>query len=140
VVFFRFFSLVICLLDCLIEFAVQILIVFIGGSAFQVVRIGGREWGISLALGIVSIPLGAVVRLLPNGPFEVLFKAMRLLPNPKVLPLAQPDVEWNSAITEVRDNLGTFAQVRNGRLRSSAHVNKSRLARASVFDGDRLRL
>ncbi|KAJ6501168.1 Ca-transporting ATPase, partial [Mycena vitilis] len=49
----------------LIEIGGQFLIVFIGGAAFGVTRMGGREWGISLALGIASIPLGAIVRLLP---------------------------------------------------------------------------
>ncbi|KAG2147638.1 hypothetical protein DEU56DRAFT_730809 [Suillus clintonianus] len=114
----------------LIEITVQVVIVFIGGTAFQVTRIGGREWGISLALGIVSIPLGALIRLLPNGPFERLFIIMRLLPKPEGgLPKVRPDVEWNSAIELVRDNLATFANLRGGRLRSSSFVVKSRQAR-----------
>jgi len=113
----------------LLEIGIQILIVFVGGAAFQVTQIGGREWGISLALGVVSIPMGVLVRLLPNGPFEKLFMKMRLLPNPQVLPTIRPDGEWNSAITRVRDNLGIFSNVRGGRLRSSSFVVKSRSAR-----------
>lgn len=109
----------------------QIVIVSIGGTAFQVTRIGAREWGISLALGFVSIPLGALIRLLPNWPFERLFTLMRLLPKPEGgLPKVRPDgVEWNSAIELVRDNLSTFANLRGGRLRSSSFVVKSRQAR-----------
>ncbi|KAJ7158854.1 hypothetical protein C8R46DRAFT_1002629 [Mycena filopes] len=117
----------------LIEIAVQVLIVFIGGAAFQVTRIGGREWGISLALGVVSIPLGVLIRLLPNAPFETLFKKTGLLGNPDVLPTNAPNpdtVGWN-AITRVRDNLNTFANVRGGRVRSSSFVIKSRTARLS---------
>ncbi|KAG1863477.1 uncharacterized protein F5891DRAFT_933578, partial [Suillus fuscotomentosus] len=57
----------------LIEIAVQVVIVFIGGTTFQVTRIAGRKWGISLALGFVSIPLGTLIHLLPNRPFERLF-------------------------------------------------------------------
>ncbi|KAG2345938.1 calcium ATPase, partial [Suillus weaverae] len=57
----------------LIKIAVQVVVVFIGGTAFQVTHIAGREWGISLALGFISIPLGALIRLLPNRPFERLF-------------------------------------------------------------------
>ncbi|KAG1781576.1 Ca-transporting ATPase [Suillus placidus] len=115
----------------LIEITVQVVIVFIGSTAFQVTRIGGREWGISLALGLVSIPLGALIRLLPNGPFERLFILMRLLPKSQGdLPKVRPDqVEWNSAIELVRDNLATFANLRGGRLRSSSLVVKSRQAR-----------
>ncbi|KAJ7773119.1 hypothetical protein B0H16DRAFT_1304903 [Mycena metata] len=117
----------------LIEIAVQILIVFIGGAAFQVTRIGGREWGISLALGVISIPLGVVIRLLPSDPFESLFKRLGLWGNPDVLPpnIPNPDtVGWN-AITRVQDNLNTFANVRGGRVRSSSFVIKSRTARLS---------
>ncbi|KAF7970842.1 hypothetical protein HWV62_22800, partial [Athelia sp. TMB] len=114
----------------LIEIAVQILIVFVGGAAFQVTHIGGREWGISLALGVVSIPLGALVRYMPNAPFERLFIRLHLLPNPEVLPTIKPGAgEWNSAINRVRDNLGLFSNVRGGRVRSSSFVIKSRSAR-----------
>ncbi|CAK5269233.1 unnamed protein product [Mycena citricolor] len=118
----------------LIEIAVQVLIVFIGGSAFQVTRIGGREWGISLALGVVSIPLGVFVRLLPTAPFEKVFDRLGLLGRAQdILPTTAtgPDnVGWN-AFTEVRDNLSTFANLRGGRVRSSSFVIKSRPARIS---------
>jgi len=40
-----------------VEIAMQVTIVFIGGTTFQVTHIGGCEWGISPALGFVSIPL-----------------------------------------------------------------------------------
>ncbi|KAF9000698.1 calcium-translocating P-type ATPase [Cyathus striatus] len=114
----------------LIEIAVQIIIVFVGGAAFQVTRMHGREWGISLALGVVSIPWGAVIRCMPNGPFEKLFNAFGLLGRKEVLPTTKPDTEgWGGAITLVRDNLSTFANVRGGRLRASSFVVKSRSAR-----------
>jgi Ca2+-transporting ATPase len=67
-----------------VEIAVQVTVIFIGDTALQVTNIGGCEWGISLALGFVSIPLGALIRLLPNQPFERLFILMRLPPKPRV--------------------------------------------------------
>ncbi|KAI0671871.1 calcium-translocating P-type ATPase [Trametes maxima] len=112
----------------LIEIAIQILIVFVGGAAFQVTRIGGREWGIALALGFVSIPLGALIRCVPNAPVERFLIKTRLLPNPQVLPTTRPEAEWNSAIQLVRDNLSTFSHVRGGRMRASSYVGKSRNA------------
>ncbi|KAJ7727318.1 Ca-transporting ATPase [Mycena maculata] len=117
----------------LIEIGAQILIVFFGGAAFEVTRIGGREWGISLALGVVSMPLGVLVRCLPSEPFEKLFRRLGLLGHPDVLPITAPtpdNVGW-TAITRVRDNLGTFANLRGGRVRSSSFVIKSRTARLS---------
>lgn len=114
------------------EIAIQVLIVFVGGAAFQVVRIDGRYWGISLALGFVSIPWGAVIRCIPNGPFNTLFRFTRLMAKPEVLPTVNPEKEgWGGAISIVRDNLGTFANIRGGRLRSSSFVVKSRTARLS---------
>lgn len=107
---------------------------FIGGAAFQVTHIGGLEWAVSLALGLVSIPLGALIRLLPNKPFERLFIFLRLLPSPEALPTVKPDAEWNEAIELVRDNLATFANLRGARVRSSSFVWKSRSARVH---GDR---
>ncbi len=118
---------------------IQVIIVFIGGAAFQVTRIGGREWGISLALGFVSIPWGAIIRLLPNKPFEIFFKSIRLMREPEVLPVVRPEREgWGGAISMVRDNLGTFANIRGGRLRSSSFVLKSR--QAGLLQDDQLRL
>ncbi|KAF8628028.1 hypothetical protein AX15_004145 [Amanita polypyramis BW_CC] len=115
----------------LIEIGVQILIVFVGGAAFQVTKIPGREWGISIALGFGSLPVGILARLLPNGPFERGFRAMGLFGRRKsILPVqdSEPD-GWNHAISLVRDNLKFFASVRGGRLRSSSFVAKSRLAK-----------
>ncbi|KDQ49090.1 hypothetical protein JAAARDRAFT_686421 [Jaapia argillacea MUCL 33604] len=106
---------------------VPIVIVFIGGAAFQVTRIGAREWGILIALGVVSIPLSALVHLIPNGPIERFFIKVHLLPNREVLPTK--NVQWNPAIDLVCDNLGTFANVRGGHLRGSSFVAKSCKAR-----------
>ncbi|KAG6844224.1 hypothetical protein H0H87_008672 [Tephrocybe sp. NHM501043] len=112
----------------LIEIGVQILIVFVAEDAFQVTRIGGREWGISLALGVVSIPLGALIRLLPNKPFEKVFKKLGLLGRPQLLPTTSPEGEsWFGAVNIVKENLGTFANLRGGRLRSSSIVLKGKM-------------
>jgi Ca2+-transporting ATPase len=119
----------------LIEIAVQILIVFVGGRAFQVTPLHGREWGISIALGVVSIPLGALIRLLPNGPFQRVFKRLGLLGREQGLPTTRPEAEpWSGASAMVRDSLGTFANLRGARLRSSSFVLKSRLMRRNSKD------
>ncbi|THH15336.1 hypothetical protein EW146_g5119 [Bondarzewia mesenterica] len=119
----------------LIEIAVQVLIVFVGGAAFQVTRIGGREWGISLALGVVSIPLGALIRFIPNPPVERFLNKLHFRPfwrKKEELPTTRADAQpgLGFAIDRMRDNLGTFSTVRGGRMRSSSFVVKSRSARA----------
>ncbi len=94
------------------------------------------EWGISLALGVVSIPLGVAVRLMPTKPFERVFKKLGLLGRSEVLPTKNSDTEGRTgAITVVRDNLGTFANLRGGRVRSSSFVIESRRATLSDDQG-----
>ncbi|KZV77881.1 hypothetical protein EXIGLDRAFT_566705, partial [Exidia glandulosa HHB12029] len=57
----------------LIEVGIQILIVFIGGPALQVVEITGRDWAISIVVGLGAMVVGAIMRLIQNGIFEVAF-------------------------------------------------------------------
>ncbi|KAG6369845.1 Ca-transporting ATPase [Boletus reticuloceps] len=92
----------------LIEIVVQVIIMFIGGAAFQVTHIDG-----------------VFIRLLLNKPFKRLFILVRLLLSPEVLPTIKPDAEWNEAIKLIHDNLATFANLRGGRLRSLSFVWKS---------------
>lgn len=112
------------------EVAAQIIICIIGGAAFQVTRMGAKEWIISLALGFVALPLGALIRLIPNEPCERVFVKLRLLSKPEEEPMFPPDVEsgFAFAVDRVRDNLGTFAKLRGGRMRGSSFVRKSRSA------------
>jgi len=119
-----------------IEIAAQVLIVFVASHAFQVTRLNGRDWGISLGLGFVSLPLGALIRCIPNEPVERFFIKIHLLSNtnstplPTVHPAAVEDGVWNDAIMQVKDNLHTFANVRGGRMRGSSFVGMSRKATA----------
>jgi len=70
---------------------------------------------------------------MPNEPHEELFKRLGLLGKGDKSPLPTSSEEaqelWVGAVEAVRDNLGTFANLRGGRLRSSSFVGKSRLSR-----------
>ena len=84
----------------------QILIVEIGGAAFSVTRLGGRDWGISLIIGLISLPIGACVRPLPSAPVERWLIKMRIHPDPNKLPVIAPEAEegkyeYNPALTKV---------------------------------------
>jgi P-type Ca2+ transporter type 2C len=48
----------------------QILIVFVGGQAFSVVTMSGDQWAYSLVLGFLSIPIGYLIRQVPDEPIE----------------------------------------------------------------------
>jgi Ca2+-transporting ATPase len=51
-----------------------------------------REWIVSLALGFVALPLGALIRLIPNEHCERVFVKLRLLPKPEEEPTFPSDV------------------------------------------------
>jgi Ca2+-transporting ATPase len=44
----------------------QILIAFVGGKAFSVVRLSQAQWAYSVVLGALSIPVGIIIRLIPD--------------------------------------------------------------------------
>jgi len=45
----------------------QVLIMFFGGKTFAVTSIDRAHWGISLVLGALSIPIGFMLRLIPDS-------------------------------------------------------------------------
>ena len=103
---------------------------FVGGAAFSVAPISGRDWGISIAFGFLSIPVGALIRSIPNDPIRNLLIHTQLMQDPNALPVVTPDAEtYNQAIDQVRDNLSTFANIRGGRSSSIVRVRKRRSAR-----------
>ncbi|KAH9820589.1 hypothetical protein DFH28DRAFT_1079434 [Melampsora americana] len=113
----------------------QVLIVEVGGAAFQVTRIGAKDWAICVIIGALSLPVGVIVKLLPTRPFERLYDSLM---NLRIFQKKEEVEEegkgqddggesgWNPAIDQVRDNLATFGQIRGGRVRSSSFVRKSR--------------
>ena len=44
----------------------QIIIVFVGGTAFSVTPLNGIQWAVSIVLGLLSLPFGAIIRIIPN--------------------------------------------------------------------------
>ncbi|KAI6434302.1 hypothetical protein MCOR21_002354 [Pyricularia oryzae] len=51
--------------QCL-TFAGQMIIIYKGGQAFQTVPLDGPQWGWSMLFGILTIPLGVLIRLTPD--------------------------------------------------------------------------
>lgn len=116
----------------------QYLIIQFGGQAFQVVPIGAREWGISIIVGAMSLPLAILIRTIPPGPFARFMVRTGLYPDEATLlgrnsPQAE-EQQWNEGINKVVDNLTVFGQIRGGRMRSSSMVLKSRSKQLKKLD------
>lgn len=97
----------------------QVLIIFIGGKAFNVVRLNGAQWAYSIILGFLSIPIGAVIRLIPD---ELI---LRLVPGylkrrPKGPELTISDEEehfrFPKPLADVKEELSFLKKVKGGRL------------------------
>ncbi|KAH9174557.1 hypothetical protein EDB89DRAFT_1848806 [Lactarius sanguifluus] len=70
-----------------VTIGVSLLLICSLGSAFGITYMGAREWVVSLTLASVSLPLGALIRLIPNEPCERFFEAVNLLSSPEPEPL-----------------------------------------------------
>lgn len=126
------------ILIILIEIGAQVLIMFIGGATFSVIRLHGREWGISIVAGFISWPLGILTRLCPTEPIERALISMRLMPDPNALPTLSQEArdlrpvlpdnysDWNEpTVGRLAKELGAYSRIRGGRLRASNLVLKS---------------
>jgi len=56
----------------------QVLIIFVGGQAFKIKPLNGKEWGLSIGLGAISIPWGAVIRCIPDHWFEAIIPKVHI--------------------------------------------------------------
>lgn len=108
----------------------QALIVNVGGSAFQVRRIGGNLWAISIIIGLISLPVGVLVRLIPTAPIERQMIRFKLLPDPNALPTVDPEAEEEKKNSDdpyekLQAHLALYSNIRGGRLRASSIVKRS---------------
>jgi len=96
----------------------QIMIIFVGGKAFGTHRLNGAQWGYSIILGLFSIPVAMMLRLIPD---EFIAK---MIP-PRFARKAKPKLmiqdeerqfEWNPALEEIREELTFLKKLRGGRL------------------------
>lgn len=95
------------------------MIMYIGGKSFNVVRLNGAQWAYSIVLGFLSIPVGAVIRLVPD---ELI---VRLIPDylkrrPRGPELTISDEEeyfrFPKPLADVKEELSFLKRVKGGRL------------------------
>ena len=103
----------------LIMVGAQVMIVFVGGKAFNVVHLNGAQWAYSIVLGFLSIPIGATIRLIPD---ELI---LRVIPDylkhrPKGPQLTVSDEEehfrFPKPLADVKEELSFLKLVKGGRL------------------------
>lgn len=98
----------------------QVLIIFVGGKAFNVVHLNGAQWAYSIVLGFLSIPIGAAIRLIPD---ELL---LRLIPEylksrtgkGPALTVSDEEEQFHfpQPLADVKEELAFLKRVKGGRL------------------------
>lgn len=96
----------------------QILIVFVGGSAFSVTRLNGPQWAYSVVLGALSIPIGAIIRLIPDEMIAKLVpESVRRHRKPKlVVNDEETPFEFNQGVLEIKQELSFIKKYKGGRV------------------------
>ncbi|KAI9217488.1 hypothetical protein BC828DRAFT_391053 [Blastocladiella britannica] len=88
-----------------ITVVLQVVIVEFGGSAFQTTRLTGVEWAVSIAIGFMSIPVGVIIRLLPDWGYKP-------VPDDRIH-LTKERLKWIGAISTVQTQLRVFSALRS---------------------------
>ncbi|EEH08300.1 calcium P-type ATPase [Histoplasma capsulatum G186AR] len=104
----------------------QVLIIFVGGEAFHTKPLNGVEWAVSIILGLLSMPMAVVIRLIPDEFIQKLIpqRWARKKTSPQVVVSDEDRFEWNPALQEIKDQLAFLKTVRGGRLNHLKHKLK----------------
>ncbi|ROW08442.1 hypothetical protein VMCG_03140 [Cytospora schulzeri] len=102
----------------------QIIIIFFGGAAFNI-GAGGQSasmWGTAIVLGFLSIPIGVVIRLIPDSLVEKLVpEAVKRRAQPKVpgVTISDDDERFQhfpAEFADIRDELVWLKRFKGGRV------------------------
>jgi len=102
----------------------QVLIIFVGGRAFNVVRQHADQWGVAIVLGAISVPIGAAIRLVPDELVIKLIPAKVRAWNEKkrqdkfTFEDEEGQFQFNSALLDIKEELAFLKKYKGGRLRN----------------------
>jgi len=98
----------------------QVLIIFVGGKAFNVVHLDARGWGYALVFGFLSIPIGAAIRLIPDELISRLIPDYLKRRHSKGPELTIEDEEqqfyFPQPLADVKEELSFIKRVKGGRI------------------------
>jgi Ca2+-transporting ATPase len=116
----------------------QVIIVQWGGQAFQTTPLDGTHWAISIVVGLLALPIGAVIRMIPDDIFAIFFRnentriqylqPEKLLSSnrtPSVYVAGGERFAWNSAYTNVTRELLHFRESK-----AEGHLHRRRSSNA----------
>lgn len=102
----------------------QVLIVFVGGIPFNITVTDpnqtGPQWATAIVLGLLSIPLGMLIRMVPDSIVEKCIPSFMTRKSSKLPGVTVSDEErfneFPEAFVEVREELALLKKLKGGRL------------------------
>ncbi len=96
----------------------QIMIVFIGGAAFSTHRLNKAQWGYSVVLGLLSIPVAVMLRLIPDELIQKLIPTLFIRKATPKLFVSDEEhqYQWAPELEDIREQLTFMKKLRGGRL------------------------
>lgn len=96
----------------------QIMIIYVGGKAFSTVHLNGSQWAYCLILGLLSIPVAMLLRLIPDAYVGKLIPHWFKRKTTPELRISDTErqYEWNPALVEIKEELSFLKKLRGGRL------------------------
>ncbi|KAF2747792.1 calcium-translocating P-type ATPase [Sporormia fimetaria CBS 119925] len=95
--------------------SVQCLLVFFGGRALSIISLTPAQWGCSLVMGALTLPLGAALRLFPDDRIRKCIPS-RFTRKKKAEEMFSDNDMWDAGLLEVRDELAFIRKIHGGRL------------------------
>ncbi|KAI1004356.1 Calcium-transporting ATPase 2 [Podosphaera aphanis] len=98
----------------------QVMIIFVGGKAFNVVRLDGVQWAYCLILGFISIPIGLLIRFIPDEFISSLIpgflKSRHSIGPELTISDEEQQFSYLNPLVEVKEELSFLRRVKGGRL------------------------
>lgn len=94
----------------------QVLIIFFGGKALKVVPLDGIQWAICIVLGLISLPVAVIIRMIPDACVERIMPKALLSANLGGVSLPDGINPWASGQDRVHKELNVVHAIRGGRI------------------------
>lgn len=113
----------------------QVIIIQYGGIAFQTVPLQWYHWLVSLFAGVITIPVGVIIRMLPSWDGCTICNVDVGKPDNSRIIMTKERLQWFDTVGKVRTQLSVFRALR-GNIRPSSPRGSIELKRVPSISSE----